>query len=172
MCIRHGEAGEVTGGPGRAAPRSTLRLALPTDQPALKPLRTICAFLLAIPLIGSGLNAAFPFVEPPTGTGFRGEEILQSLRDGGLFRWLALAHLVVGVCLLIPRTRFAAALLQLPASIGILAFNAVLFPPGLAPAVAILGLNLIALWQPRRLAQLFVEPDSETDRAASPASAR
>lgn len=129
----------------------------------MKSFRTICAFLLAIPLIGSGVNAIVPFVEPPTGTGFLGEEILQSLRDGGLFRWLALAHLVIGIGLLVPRTRFAAILLQLPASIGILVFNAVLFPPGLAPAIGIMALTLVVLWQPQRLAQLFVEPKLATD---------
>lgn len=124
---------------------------------SVKSIRTVCAFLLAVPLIGSGINAAIPFVEPPTGTGFRGEEILQSLRDGGLFQWLALAHAIVGIGLLVPRTRFVVALLQLPASIGIFAFNAVLFPPGLMPAIGILALNLVVLYQPRRIALLFDE---------------
>lgn len=125
----------------------------------MKTAQAVSACLLAIPLIGSGVNAAVPFVEPPSGTGFLGEEVLHSLRDGGLFRWLALAHLVLGVLLLVPRTRFAAALLQLPASLGIFAFNAVLFPPGVAAAVGILALNLVALYQPKRLAMLFLKAD-------------
>ncbi len=39
-------------------------------------IRTICAYLLALPLIGSGANFLFDIVPSPTGTGFAGEQVL------------------------------------------------------------------------------------------------
>ena len=116
----------------------------------MQPFRTFCAYLLALPLLGSTANHFLGFVEPPSGD-YRGIEILESLRAGGLMVWVALAHGVIGALLLVPRSRFLAGLLQLPVSVGIVIFNVMLFPPGAALAIGMLAVNLGLLLDSRRL---------------------
>ena len=53
-----------------------------------------------------------------------------------------------------PRTRFLGALLQLPISIGIVAFHVTLSPAGLAAEALLLLFNLGALADPSRLRSL------------------
>ena len=65
--------------------------------------------------------------------------------------------MIVGVLLLVPRTRFAGALTQLPLSLGILAFHATLLPEGLAPAVVMVVLNLLVLADAPRVQKLLGE---------------
>lgn len=104
--------------------------------------RQIAAILLSFPLLGSTLNHLFHFSEPPLDDGSRGAQMWEIIRDGGLMDWLAAGHLVLGLMLLAPRTRFAAGLLQLPITLGIVAFNVTMFPKGVPLAVAMLVLNL------------------------------
>ena len=54
------------------------------------------------------------------------------------------SHVVAGIFLLVPRTRFLAALLQLPMTIGILAFHVIVWPAGIGVAVVMLLFNLVA----------------------------
>jgi hypothetical protein len=118
---------------------------------------TICAYLLAIPLIGSGANFLFDIIPSPTETGFPGERILASMETGGLIPWLAIGHFALGVLLILPRWRFLAGLLQLPITLGIVAFNSTLFPPGLPLALAMLIMNLGVLFDFKRLRSLLSE---------------
>ncbi|QDV09513.1 hypothetical protein Poly30_50710 [Planctomycetes bacterium Poly30] len=108
----------------------------------MKKLRVIAAVLLSIPLIGSTLNHLFHFTEPPLDDGSSGAAMWAIIRDDGLMDWLAAGHLVLGLLLLVPRTRFAAGLLQLPITLGIVAFNVTMFPKGVPLALAMLVLNL------------------------------
>jgi hypothetical protein len=57
----------------------------------------------------------------------------------------------VGALLLVPRTRFVAALLQLPITIGMVACRLTMLPAGIAPAAVMLLLNLGVLSEPSRL---------------------
>ena len=59
--------------------------------------------------------------------------------------WIALSHVAVGLMLLLPSTRFTGGLLQLPISLGIVAFHAEMHPAGLGPGVVMLVLNLVVL---------------------------
>lgn len=118
---------------------------------------TVCAVLLALPLLGSTANTLFGFVEPPGGDS-QGEQFLRTMRQNGLWQALAVGHLLVGVLLLVRRTRFAAGLAQLPLSIGIVVFNAMLFPPGVPLAIGMLLLNLGVLYDPAKLRALLREP--------------
>ncbi|MFT4542860.1 MAG: hypothetical protein ACI835_005329 [Planctomycetota bacterium] len=133
--------------------------------------RILCAILLALPLIGSGGNFIFGFIDPPSGTGFRGEQILDAMRAGGLVQCLAIGHLVLGALLLLPRWRFAAGLLQLPLTCGIFAFNLTLFPPGVALASSMLVLNLFVVSDASRLRQLVLGPESDASSASRGSSA-
>ena len=76
------------------------------------------------------------------------------IRDEGLMDWLAVGHLVLGLMLLIPRTRFAAGILQLPITLGIVAFNFTMFPKGVPLALGMLALNLAVAANPRALSRL------------------
>ncbi len=76
------------------------------------------------------------------GDGTQGAKMWQIIRDGGLMDWLAVGHLVLGVLLLIPRTRFAAGVAQLPITVGIVAFNVTMFPAGVLLAIGMLAVNL------------------------------
>ena len=114
-----------------------------------------CAVLLALPLIGSAANHAFKWVAPPMDDGSRGAQMWQLIRDGGLMDWLAVGHLVIGILLLVPRTRFAAGVMQLPITIGIVAFNVTGFPRGIPLAVAMLAVNLGVVLRPKDLCRLF-----------------
>jgi len=76
------------------------------------------------------------------------------MRDGGLFAWVVLGHAITGVMLLVPRWRFLGALIQLPITLGIAAFNLTMFPPGVTPALIMLALNLVALADPVALRAL------------------
>jgi hypothetical protein len=105
-------------------------------------LQAACALLLSLPLVGSAANHAFKWVKPPMDDGSRGAQMWQLIREGGLMDWLAVGHLVLGVLLLAPRTRFAAGVMQLPVTIGIVAFNVTMFPRGVPLAIAMLAVNL------------------------------
>ena len=56
--------------------------------------------------------------------------------------------------LLVPRLRFAGGLLQLPMSIGILAFHVTMLPAGLPPAIVMFALNAVLVADRERLAVL------------------
>ncbi len=120
--------------------------------------RIVAAVLLALPLIVLGANDFVGLFELPPGDGLEGDRLLQLMRSGGLMSVVALSHVVIGVMLLVPRTRFAGALLQVPMSLGILAFHATMLPAGVGMAVILLVLNTIVLWHPTRVRQLVASP--------------
>ena len=105
-------------------------------------MQTLSAVILALPLIGSSVNHVFQVVQPPMDDGTQGAKMWQIIRDGGLMDWLAVGHLVLGALLLIPRTRFAAGVAQLPTTVGIVAFNVTMFPAGVLLAIGMLAVNL------------------------------
>jgi hypothetical protein len=128
-------------------------------------LRTIAALLLSIPLVGSMLNHLFHFSEPPLDDGSSGAEMWAIIRDDGLMDWLAAGHLALGVMLWLPRTRFAAGVLQLPITLGIVAFNVTMFPQGTPLAVGMLVVNLVAVANPAALARLLSSGEGDRDNA-------
>jgi hypothetical protein len=87
--------------------------------------------------------------------GSRGAQAWTLIRESGLMGWLAVGHLVLGVLLLVPRTRFAAGVMQLPVTAGIVAFNVAMFPRGIPLALAMLVVNLGVVAQPKDLRRLF-----------------
>lgn len=119
--------------------------------------RAIACAALAVPLLGSAANHALGIIEPPTDGGLLGGAMWRLMRDGGLFLWIVVGHALTGVLLLLPRWRFAGALLQLPVSAGIAAFNLTMFPPGIGVALVMLALNLVAVADPERLRALVGE---------------
>lgn len=121
----------------------------------MRRLQAFCALLLSVPLIGSAANHAFKWVKPPMSDGSRGAQMWELIRDGGLMDWLAVGHLLLGILLLVPRTRFAAGVMQLPITIGIVAFNSTMFPRGVALAIGMLVVNLCVVLQPRDLRRLL-----------------
>jgi len=121
----------------------------------MRRLQAFCALLLSVPLIGSAANHVFKWVKPPMSDGSRGAQMWELIRDGGLMDWLAVGHLLLGILLLVPRTRFAAGVMQLPITIGIVAFNATMFPRGVALAIGMLVVNLCVVLQPRDLRRLL-----------------
>ena len=114
----------------------------------MKILRVVSAVLLALPLLVFGGNYFLHLFPMPPGDGSAGDQLLQAMRKGGLIAPIAFSHVVVAVLLLIPRTRFLGGLLQLPMSIGMVAFHVTMLPAGLVTAVPFLLLNLgvIADW--------------------------
>ncbi|MEM8710771.1 MAG: hypothetical protein AAGG01_07445 [Planctomycetota bacterium] len=118
-------------------------------------LRIIAAWLLAVPLIGSTLNHLFRFQEPPLDDGSSGARMWTIIRDDGLMDWLAAGHLILGLMLLIPRSRFAAGLLQFPITLGIVAFNVTMFPKGVPLALGMLALNVLVLLDSPAIRRLF-----------------
>ncbi len=118
-------------------------------------LRLVCATLLALPLLVFGGNHFLALFEmAPAGSG-PGVELLESMRSGGLMTWIAVSHLVIGFGLLVPRLRFAAGLMQLPLSLGIVAFHVTMLPEGNGPAIGLLVLNLIVVSDTSRIDGLF-----------------
>ena len=121
----------------------------------MRSLQAVSAVLLSVPLIGSAANHAFKWVDPPMSDGSRGAEMWELIRDGGLMDWLAVGHLLLGILLLVPRTRFAAGVMQLPITVGIVAFNVTMFPAGVALAIGMLVVNLGVVLEPRDLRRLL-----------------
>jgi hypothetical protein len=121
----------------------------------MRSLQAVSAVLLSVPLIGSAANHAFKWVDPPMGDGSRGAQMWELIRDGGLMDWLAVGHLLLGILLVVPRTRFAAGVMQLPITIGIVAFNVTMFPRGIPLAIAMLVVNVGVVMQPRDLRRLL-----------------
>jgi putative oxidoreductase len=113
-------------------------------------LRVVCAVLLALPFLVFGANYFIHIFPMPAGDGSAGAQLLQAMREGGLMSALAFSHVVVGVLLLVPRTRFLGAILQLPISIGIVAFHFTMQPAGLLMGSLLLLLNLAVLADPLR----------------------
>lgn len=126
-------------------------------------IRIIAAVLLAIPLLlFGGSFYIHPFPLPPA-NGSAGIELLHLMRNGGLSYAVTASHVVAGVFLLVPRTRFVAALLQLPMTIGIVAFHAFMWREGLPIALVLLLLNLVVLAEPARLRALVANVASSRD---------
>jgi len=121
----------------------------------MRSLQAVSAVLLSVPLIGSAANHAFKWVNPPMSDGSRGAQMWELIRDGGLMDWLAVGHLLLGILLLVPPTRFAAGVMQLPITIGIVAFNVTMFPAGVALAIGMLVVNLGVVLAPRDLRRLL-----------------
>ena len=126
----------------------------------MRSMQAVSAVLLSVPLIGSAANHAFKWVNPPMSDGSRGAEMWELIRDGGLMDWLAVGHLLLGILLLVPRTRFAAGVMQLPITVGIVAFNVTMFPSGIALAIGMLVVNLGVVLAPRDLRRLLA-PSAE-----------
>jgi hypothetical protein len=126
----------------------------------MRSLQAVSAVLLSVPLIGSAANHAFKWVDPPMSDGSRGAEMWELIRDGGLMDWLAVGHLLLGILLLVPRTRFAAGVMQLPITVGIVAFNMTMFPRGIPLAIAMLAVNLCLVIQPRDLRRLLAPSEA------------
>ena len=129
----------------------------------MKILRIVSATLLAIPLIVLGGNYFLHLFPLPPGDGSAGDQLLQAMRHGGLMAAIAASHLAAGALLLFPRTRFLGAVLQLPMSIGIVAFHAAMLPAGLVTAVPLLLFNFGAMADPPRLRAL-VAPGTAPSR--------
>ena len=87
-----------------------------------------------------------------------GIDMLMQMRQGGLMTAISASHLLIALMLALPRLRFAGALLQLPMSIGILAFHVYLLPEGTGVAIGLLVLNLIVLADPRQITRLVSPP--------------
>ncbi|MBM4099425.1 MAG: long-chain fatty acid--CoA ligase [Planctomycetes bacterium] len=121
----------------------------------MRRLQSASAILLSVPLIGSAANHAFGWVKPPMSDGSRGAQMWDLIREGGLMNWLAAGHLLLGILLLVPRTRFAAGLMQLPVTLGIVVFNVTMFPRGIALAIGMLVVNLGVVLNPRDLRRLL-----------------
>ena len=121
----------------------------------MRHLQATSAVLLSVPLIGSAANHAFGWFSPPLSDGSRGAQMWELIRDGGLMHWLAAGHLLLGVLLLVPRTRFAAGVMQLPITAGIVAFNVTMFPRGIPLAIGMLAVNLGVVLAPRDLRRLL-----------------
>lgn len=122
------------------------------------------AILLALPLLAFGGNHFLHLFEVPDPEGAQaGVDVLQAMRDGGLMAPIAASHVVIGALLLVPATRFAAGLLQLPMSVGIVAFHVTMLPEGTGPGVVMLVLNAMVVADPARLRALLSRP---TRRAA------
>ncbi len=117
--------------------------------------RIVAAILLALPLLFFGGSYFVAPSELPPNEGHAGFELIQLMRDGGLMAPIAASHVLVGILLLVPRTRFFGALVQLPMSIGILTFHVTMFPEGLWPAIVMLVLNLTVVANEERLRGLF-----------------
>jgi hypothetical protein len=123
----------------------------------MKKLQTITAILLAIPMIVFGSNYFLKLFPLPEGDGSPGAQILDAMRAGGLMSLIAFSHVAAGVLLVVPRTRFLGALMQLTMTLGITSFHLTMNRAGLAMAIVLLLLNLGALADPTRLRDL-VEP--------------
>jgi len=123
----------------------------------MKRARLICAILLALPLIGFGASYFIPGIEPPPPPDpeASGVKLIEAMRAGGLMAPIAASHVLIGLLLLIPRTRFAAALLQLPMTLGILAFHVTMLPEGTPVAIVMLALNSVVLAHGTRLRSLL-----------------
>jgi hypothetical protein len=112
------------------------------------------ALLLSIPLLAAAVNHVTQWVKPPMPDGSPGAQAWELIRAGGLMDWLAAGHLAIGVMLLVPRTRFAAGLMQLPVTLGIVAFNATMYPRGVPLALGMLVVNLAVVLRPRDLRRI------------------
>jgi putative oxidoreductase len=117
--------------------------------------RTLCAVLLAVPLIIFGANYFLHVFPLPPGDGSPGTNLLQAMRDGHLMGFVAFSHVVAGVLLVVPQTRFLGALLQLPMTLGIVCFHISMQPAGLMMAIPMLLLNCVAAFEPERLRGLL-----------------
>ena len=120
----------------------------------MKFVRIVSAVLLALPLIVFGGNYFLHLFPMPPGDGSAGDQLLQTMRQGGLMTAIAFSHVIAGALLLIPRTRFLGGLLQLPMTIGIVSFHAAMLPAGLVTAVPLFLFNLGAIADGPRLRSL------------------
>ena len=127
----------------------------------MKAVKLVASWLLAIPLVVFGGNYFVQMFPLPEGDGLAGDQLLQDMRSGGLMAHIAFSHVVIGLMLLVRRLRFAAALLQLPIGLGIVAFHHSMLPAGLGVALFMLVLNLVVLWEPARLRALVAVAPNE-----------
>jgi len=125
------------------------------DTYIMKKVQLIAAILLALPLIIFGGNYFVQLFPLPPGDSGIGDQLLQMMRDGGLMRYVAFAHVFLGVLLLIPKTRTVAALLHIPITMGMVCFHIAMLPAGTAMAAIMLLLNVLAAWDKDKLKALL-----------------
>lgn len=131
-------------------------MSLSSDESPMAKLRLVAAFLLAIPLVIFGGNYFLEFMAVPEQAAAQaGLDLLQAMRDGGLMAYVAACHVIFGLLLLIPKTRFFGAVVQLPISLGIFAFHLSMMPEGLGVAGFLVVTNLIVLAEKSRLKSLL-----------------
>lgn len=128
----------------------------------LEKVRLVAAFVLALPLLLFGADYFLGFMDMEMEGAQAGLDLLQAMRDGGLMAWIAASHLIIGAMLVVPRFRFVAGLLQLPMTIGMVAFHVTMLPEGNVGAFVMLALNLLVIADDRHIRAL-VAPDRETE---------
>lgn len=122
----------------------------------MRKLRIICGAVLGVPLIIFGANYFLHLFALPTDPS-PGGLLLDGMRAGGLMAFVAFSHVVAGVLMVVPKTRFVGALLQLPMTLGICSFHLSMSHAGIPMAAIMLLLNLGALANPPRLRGLLGE---------------
>jgi hypothetical protein len=115
----------------------------------MRNLRFAAAILLALPLLVLGADYFLQFLKlPPPEGAPEGIALLEAMRAGGLMAYIAASHIAVALLLALPRTRFLGGILQLPMSLGIVAFHYTMLREGLPIGLVVLGLNMIVLAHP------------------------
>lgn len=101
--------------------------------------------LFGLFMLNSGLNKLFSYMPMPELTEAQIEMFGHFMAIKWLFPLVAVAEIVGGILLMIPKYRGLGALVMLPVSIGILLHHIVVEPSGLILGIIVFSINLWAI---------------------------
>lgn len=110
----------------------------------------VVTLLFGLMMVNSGLNKFFgymPWPEMPE----QATQLMQAfMASGWVFPLVALAEIIGGILIVIPKYRALGAIIVLPVTVGIFLFHAVLDPQTVAAGVILLAINLWAIVENRQ----------------------
>lgn len=114
---------------------------------AKKIIFNVLAVLFGLMMLNGGLNKFFDYMPAPEGMPPEALAVFNSfVATGWLFTLIAVIEVIVGVLIMIPKTRALAAIMIFPITVGIMFFHFFQAPDGAAVGVVFMVVNIAFLF--------------------------
>ncbi|NMM47375.1 DoxX family protein [Marinigracilibium pacificum] len=109
----------------------------------------VVSLLIGLMMINSGLNKFLQYMPMPEMNESAGQLMAAFAQARWLFPLIAIAEIVGGILLIVPKTRALGAIVLFPVIVGIFLFHAVLDPSTVMISIILLLLNILILFDNR-----------------------
>ncbi len=102
----------------------------------------VVSLLFGLMMVNSGINKFLNYMPMPEVPKAAGELMYGFIQSGWLFALIAIAEIIGGVLISIPKFRALGAIIIFPVIVGIVLFNVVLAPAGIIMSVVLFAINV------------------------------